>query len=101
LIHLKVGLLNFVGNARSAAGIARLFHARRLPWISPLGRRGEFAQLIWAELMDRLLVRPNRVGAAQSRSVHGEQISEVNGPSINRYIRVKPIRSAVCCSAAQ
>ena len=25
------------GNARSAAGIVRSSHARRLPWISPLG----------------------------------------------------------------
>ena len=32
----------------------------------------------------------DRVSAARSRSVHGEQISDVNGPSINRYIRVKP-----------
>src|SRR6516165_4014975 len=43
--------------ARSAAGIARLFHAQRLPWISPLGRRGEFAQPISTELTDRLLAR--------------------------------------------
>jgi len=42
--------------ARSA-GIARLFHAQRLPWISPLGRRGEFAQPISTELTDRLLAR--------------------------------------------
>ena len=32
----------------------------------------------------------DHVSAARSRSVHGEQISDVNGPSINRYIRVKP-----------
>ena len=32
---------------------------------------------------DRYLVVASQGGAPRSRSVHGEQISEVNGPSIN------------------